>query len=124
VKGLIIDEPWLSKILDGQKSWEIRSRNCNIRGQIGVVRKGSGHVIGTAEVVDSIGPLSRSEVQANTEKHCSTAERIFKRYESPYAWVLANPRRLRNPIPYNHKPGSVIWVSIPDIPEDALEPTR
>lgn len=29
--GLVIREPWISLILNGQKTWEIRGRNCRIR---------------------------------------------------------------------------------------------
>jgi ASCH domain len=45
VKGLIIDEPWISLIVSGEKTWEMRSRNTNVRGRIGLIRKGSKTVI-------------------------------------------------------------------------------
>ena len=44
MKGLIVDEPWISKILAGEKIWEMRSKTTAVRGQIGLIRKGSGAV--------------------------------------------------------------------------------
>src|SRR5438876_7688725 len=52
VKALIIDEPWISMIVSGQKTWEMRSRNTQVRGRIGLIRKGSKTVIGLADLVD------------------------------------------------------------------------
>ncbi|MBD8246954.1 ASCH domain-containing protein [Xanthomonas campestris] len=42
MKGLVIDEPWISLILSGQKTWEMRSRATSIRGRIALIKKGSG----------------------------------------------------------------------------------
>ena len=41
MKALIVDEPWITAILKGDKTWEMRKKNCNIRGQIALIRKGS-----------------------------------------------------------------------------------
>ncbi len=59
MRGLIIDEPWVSYILDGRKTCELRGSNCRIRERIGLIRKGSGLVVGTADVVGARGPLTR-----------------------------------------------------------------
>src|SRR5882724_4451059 len=53
MKALVIDEPWITAILKGDKTWEMRKKNCKIRGEIALIRKGSGLVVGTAHVVDS-----------------------------------------------------------------------
>lgn len=37
--GLIIRQPWLDRILDGQKTWEIRGTNTQIRGPIGLIQQ-------------------------------------------------------------------------------------
>lgn len=114
-KGLIIDVPWIDLILSGQKTWEMRSRTCKIRGDIGLIQKGSGLVVGTARVVDVFGPLSSAELARAREKHCITTER--KPDEDwmsiwNYAWVVTDARRFKDPIPYRHKSGSVIWVNL------------
>lgn len=117
--GLVIREPWISLILDGQKTWEIRGRNCRIRRRIGLIRSGSGRVVGTAEIVDSKGPLSDEEMRANVSKHripLEDLDGIRNRYKNIYAWVLANAKPLPKPLRYVHRKGAIIWVRIPDIP--------
>jgi len=39
VKALIIADPWIDLILDGRKTWEMRSRNTGHRGWFGLIRK-------------------------------------------------------------------------------------
>lgn len=39
-KALIIDEPWISRIINRDKDWEMRSFSSRIRGPIGLIRKG------------------------------------------------------------------------------------
>ena len=51
-KGLIIDEPWISMILRGSKTWEMRKTITKIRGPIALIRKGSKQVVGTADLVE------------------------------------------------------------------------
>ena len=41
MKALVIDEPWISAILLGVKTWEMRRGVCNLRGPIALIRKGS-----------------------------------------------------------------------------------
>ena len=47
MKALIVDEPWISAILRGEKTWEMRKTGCNLRGSIALIRKGAGHVVGS-----------------------------------------------------------------------------
>jgi hypothetical protein len=76
VKGLIIDEPWVSKIAAGKKTWELRSRNTAVRGRIALLRKGSKAVIGVVELVGTLPKLSRSDLRANVDKHQVPASEI------------------------------------------------
>ncbi len=119
MRGLVVQEPWITRILDGRKTWEIRGGNCRIRGRIGLIRSGSGLVVGTAEIVDSKGPLSDEEMRANVSKHripLEELDRIRNRYKNIHAWVLANAKPLPKPLRYIHRKGAIIWVKIPDIP--------
>jgi hypothetical protein len=119
MRALIVKEPWVSMILKGEKTWEIRGSNSLIRERIGLIRGGSGQVVGTVELVDSIGPLSRDELLANEDKHRVPPSRVRSiAYKNVYAWVLKNPRALRRPISYAHPPGAQMWVKVPDIHED------
>ncbi|MBF4307663.1 ASCH domain-containing protein, partial [Vibrio anguillarum] len=39
-KGLIVDQPWIDLILDGQKCWEMRSHTTHFRGDFALIQKG------------------------------------------------------------------------------------
>ncbi len=54
MKGLIIKQPWIDLILDGEKPWEIRGRATTIRGTIALIKSGTGLVLGLVDVVDSL----------------------------------------------------------------------
>ena len=113
MKGLIIKSPWIEKILSGKKTWEIRGSNTKIRGKIGLIRSGSGKIIGTCELVGVKGPLSLSEFEKSTSKH-----RIEKKYTNKlpytktYAWIIKNAQPLKRPRAYKHSMGAVIWVNL------------
>lgn len=107
--GLIIDEPWIGKILRGEKIWEMRSSHTRKRERIALIRKGSGLVVGVATIEDSRGPLSEAELIANHEKHRVPPHLLGK---WNHAWVLANVASLRKPVPYRHRAGAVKFVNL------------
>lgn len=114
-KALIIDEPWISKILSGEKVWEMRSSGCSIRGEIGLIRKGTGQVVGTALLETVSGPYGDDELASNFFKHYVGSEIIRKRgYKWRYAWHLTDVKTLDQPVRYIHKNGAVIWVNLDD----------
>lgn len=112
MNGLIIKKTWLDLILAGKKTWEIRSSKTNVRGKIALIESGSGMIVGQAELVDVIGPLSIEDLLTNTKKHHITRDAIDRgiRYTKPHAWVLKNAKRFQRPKPYIHPQGAVIWV--------------
>jgi hypothetical protein len=115
MKALIIAEPWISAILRGEKAWEMRKTGCKLRGPIALIRKGSGQVVGVAELIDSRPPLINRNQYAAAEPYHRVPP---TRYEMAFAegwrtpWVLANARALARPVPYKHPPGAVIWVNL------------
>lgn len=112
-EALIVDEPWVSKILHGEKTWELRSTHCHKRGWIGLIRKGSGLVVGVARLLDSHGPLSTGELQAARARHCVPVEALAgSKYR--YAWELGGARPLMWPVAYEHPLGAVKWVKLAD----------
>jgi hypothetical protein len=114
VRGLIIDEPWISLIVSGQKTWEMRSRNTGVRGRIGLIRKGSKTVIGLADLVETLRKLPISG--ANFAKHRVPESEIDDNFKWTTAWVLQCARSLPKPVPYRHPAGAVIWVNLdPDV---------
>ncbi len=107
--GLVIDEPWISHILRGHKVWEMRSTSVSKRGPIALIRKGSGQVVGVANLVGCQGPLSDNEVTIYEPFHRVPASMIGK---WRYAWKLENVRALSMPVSYRHPKGAVKWVTL------------
>jgi hypothetical protein len=68
-RGLIIAELWIDHILEGRKDWEMRARPTAHRGWFGLIRKGSGTVVGMARLVDCGRELDRNEMIANSHHH-------------------------------------------------------
>jgi hypothetical protein len=115
MKALVIDEPWISAILRGEKTWEMRKGVCKLRGPIALIRKGSGQVVGIAEVAHCRPPLSTLQAYAEAEPyHRIPPERQQRAFADGWRtpWVLANARPLTKPVPYRHPLGAVIWVNL------------
>ena len=113
LRALLIRRPYIDKILDGKKTWEIRGAKTNIRGTIALIASGSGTVIGVCELVDSVGPLTANSFRKNAAKAgMRPSEATLGRYRQTYAWMLAKPRYLKKPLPYGHPSGAVIWVNL------------
>lgn len=110
MKGLIVKEPWITKILQGDKTWEIRSSSTNIRGVIYLIASGTGKVFGSVCLEDSI-EVGIPTLEENKDKHCIEDLSIVK-YARPHAWIISNPKIFKTPIPYKHPQGAVIWVNI------------
>jgi len=55
MRALLIRTPHIDKILDGKKTWEIRGGRTTVRETVGLIRIGSGTVIGVCDVVDCQG---------------------------------------------------------------------
>ncbi len=109
-RGLPIRKEHLDRILAGTKTWEIRGKATAKRGSVALIESGSGEIVGVCEIVDVVGPLSLAELQRNARRAGFRANELG--YDTTYAWVLRNARRLPNPIPYRHPPGAVIWVKL------------
>ena len=61
-KVLIIAESWIGYVLDGSKTWEMRSSGASHRGWFGLIRKGTGAIYGIARLVDVGAPLSPEQM--------------------------------------------------------------
>lgn len=111
--GLIIDRPWIDFILNGEKTWELRSSSCSKRGPIALIRKGSKQVVAIAELVDSYGPFEKEDLCRYQKYHQVPAERInHPDHKWFYAWKLTSITPLDQPVRYIHKNGSVIWAEL------------
>ncbi|MCT2535367.1 ASCH domain-containing protein [Aquibacillus koreensis] len=114
MKGLVIRSPWIELILEGKKSWEIRGSNTKIRGPVVLIKSGSGKVFGEVNIVDSKA-LSLEDYQTNKKYHCIESEDAVQLpYKKTYAWVIDDPKIYKEPIPYKHPMGAIIWVNLPE----------
>lgn len=100
-------------ILEGKKTWEIRGSRTSIRGTIGLIPSTSGTIVGVCDLVDCIGPLSEPTFRKNAAKAgMPRSEARLGSYRNTYAWVMTKPRHLKDPVPYKHPSGAVIWVKL------------
>ena len=113
-KALIVDEPWITKIMNGTKIWEMRSTSTKQRGWIGLIKKGSGHVVGVTRMIGAEGPLSDQGMIDNADKHHIPSDVFLtgKFSKHRHAWIMSRAVRLIRPVRYFHKSGAVIWVAL------------
>ena len=113
-RGLIIREPWVSMILDGSKDWEMRTTATKIRGPVALIAAGSGRIIGVADLCDVKGPLNHAQMAFNQAHHRIPKDDIGQGEGARWntAWVMKDAQRLKDPVPYNHPSGAVIWVAL------------
>jgi ASCH domain len=124
VKGLIIREPWITKILNGEKTWEMRPKVSHYRGPIALIPKDSDELIGVVEMIDSLPELRTLEAYAEAfEFHRvppeSQASAFSARWRIP--WVLRDARALIEPVRYKRRKGPVAWVLLD---EDTIREIR
>jgi hypothetical protein len=113
LKAIVIKAPWIDLILEGKKTWEIRSRRAHPRDVIGLIRGGSGTVVGLACLKRCIGPFTADELARHFELHQVPPDRMNEvPYEQFFAWELADVRRLNPAVPYRHRSGAVIWMEL------------
>ena len=111
MKGLIVKDPWATKILTGEKTIEIRGSNTNQRGKIGIIKSRTKRVFGTVEVVDSIR-LTEEDFNALRDKHKVDCKYSELPYKNVYGWVLENPVIYNEPQEVNVSKGCIIWVNV------------
>lgn len=116
MNALIIRAPWVDLILEGRKTWELRSRATNVRGRIALARQGTGLLVATAEIAEVRARLTLEELLQAPDLHGVPPEQAHaiaaKGWLTP--WVLADIRRFAAPVPYAHPRGAVTWVHVPD----------
>lgn len=115
MRGLIIKKKWLDLIFSGEKNWEIRGSNTNIRGKILLIESGSKTIVGECILENSI-ILNKEMINCSYKNHkIKNVESI--EYLKPHAWILRNSKKYNKPIPYAHPKGAVIWVKTGEVNE-------
>ena len=107
-QALIIKKKWIDKIFDEGKIWEMRSQPTNIRGRIGLIESGTGHIV---DEVDLTGCEEIDTKDKDLIKY-HKVENVDLLDKWSYAWFLENAKRYSKPVPYTHPQGAVIWVKI------------
>ena len=107
-RALIIRKPWIDFILDGSKTWEMRSQPTKIRGRIALIESGSGMIVGECFLSGCPSPLM--PLSFYTDKHRVNDRALLRRWCHP--WELENVKKYAQPIPYEHPQGAVIWVNL------------
>jgi hypothetical protein len=111
---LVVAQPWADLLVEGDKTWELRTTSTKVRGPVGIAAKGTGTVVGAVDLVDVHGPFSRTEIAPFEHLHRVPASSVST-YGGPkglYAWEMANAVRFETPVPYTHPQGAVIWVRL------------
>ena len=117
-RGLMVRDPFATQLLNGEKVWEIRGRPTQIRGPVVIVKSGTGHAYGTANLVRVLGPLEVEDlIDAKELPESERAEIITVGlpYAKTYAYVFSDPKWFEKPLPYNHPSGAVTWVRLSDL---------
>jgi hypothetical protein len=110
--GLLVRTPFVDWIVDGLKTWEIRTKRSGRRGRIGLIRSKSGMVVGEAELVDVEGPLTYKQLRENAAKMNIDPGDAPRPTDPTFVWVLRNAKRYAQPVPYTHRAGAVIWARL------------
>jgi len=93
-------------------------------GRIGLIRKGTGLIVGVADVVASLPPLDAASLSTTRGRHGIPAELDTQVLEARWLhpWVLENVHPLSRPVPAGQKSGQVIWVTLSPSVIGTLDP--
>lgn len=116
MKALVIREPYIGLILSGQKTWEMCSKVCRVRERVGLIRQGSGIIVGATAIVTGCLPRldTLTELAETFPFHriapAKQQDAFARKWTVP--WVLSDVRTLRDPVAYQHRRGAVRWVTL------------
>jgi hypothetical protein len=107
MRCLKIEDKWITLILNGSKTWEIRRRPTKIKEKIALGNMKTKSVVGYAKIVDSI-QMKVKDLKKNNDKHQSNdfIEKYANGKETLFAWVLEEIEIEPNPQPYSYSTGS------------------
>lgn len=122
-RGLLIREPWISQILMGRKTWELRGTPTKIRGRLALIRSGSGLIIGECHLDGCVGPIDFDTLITTGALSRDEREEIERDGHAPYvaadgmtsktyAWTVSKPILYSRPVAYNHPSGAITFVDL------------
>jgi hypothetical protein len=107
VDSLIIKSEWLFKIFNTQKVYEMRSTATKKIGPIGLIKSGSGLIVGSA-YLNGCFKIDPDRFASTLRYHQVPDFELLKKW--PWAWVLSEVEKFETPVKYSHPQGAVIWV--------------
>lgn len=120
MKGLIIKEEWIDKILYNNKTLEIRNNSTTIiNKEIYLLESGTQKIKAIAKIKKCI-PLNKTiwEEEKNNHQVNISFEALLNIYKNPYAWQIEIIKIIDIELFYEHKKGCIIWIdNIPDYNE-------
>ena len=118
--ALLLKKPWAMKILQGEKTLEIRGSNTKKRGTIAIASEGK--VLGEVALKDSFqiafndehGQMHDLEPYnfANMYAQHRVGSSSQIKYKKVYAWALTNPKLYDHPVDLHMKRGCIVWVKL------------
>jgi hypothetical protein len=111
--GLIILEPHISKILNGQKTVELRKTNHkkHIGKRIALLEGGKIRGYATLDSVKEY-PDKKSILKQQKKHRASSWLNENDDFSYRYGYILKDVEKLENPKTYDHPQGAQIWVRI------------
>lgn len=110
MNGLIVKQPFAGLIIEGSKTWELRSRsppNEKLNQELYLLSSGS--VLGKIKIIDN-WITSKKELKQNKEKHWSDTQYLSD-YEHQEVWEIEVTEKFQKPKKYFHPIGARIWVN-------------
>ncbi len=112
-RALIIRQPYIGQILDGRKTWELRSSKTKVRGRIALIEGGSGLITGTVDIWRVMkAPTTRMARNFTRCYHGLEWHELYLMDKWRYVWELSGAKHYATPIPYKHPKGAAIWVNL------------
>lgn len=113
LSAIPIRSPFIDQILEGSKTWEIRSKFTTKIGPVALIRSGSGTVVATA-VLSEVLEITPSLAQTNARK-MGMSKADAADCVGLHAWVLKDVVKFKTPVPYKHPSGAVTWVTLDEL---------
>ncbi|CAJ1408918.1 unnamed protein product [Effrenium voratum] len=110
--ALTVKPRWLSLLLSGEKTWELRSTHCRQRGDVALLASGTSTVWGIVEILDSKSRSFEELAEAETLHRVPREELREFAKKKAFAWVVGKPRILVRPLRVKRASASVNWVKL------------
>ena len=110
--ALLVKPIFVDLMLDGKKTWEVRTKITYKRGRIHLAKVGTGQLSGSVCIVDCIS-VPVAHLPRHCDKHCIDDPLLmFAGHSRVFAWVLEAPDTFTATYSFQHPRGAVSWVRL------------